>query len=148
MAEKYLDKQEHSKDVKKLRLSSEERENAENLVKRINDGEISSPDDFLDEWEELEFERPDNSEEVQEYINLDKIKGAAMSDRLSIRRLKQKLNILADDDWIVDEQDNFEAPHLVKHPRKEVYHVGVDGHHRVMAFKAIGIGEIKVRYDI
>lgn len=146
MADYYWDNEKYNQDVKKLKLIQEEKERTKNLLNRLKSGEIESPSDFLDDWKKLEFSRPDEPQEIEECVDTDKIKGASHPERLSKNRLEKVLNILLNDNWIVNQ--SLEYPHVVKKPDEEVFHVGVDGHHRVMAFKAVGLDRIQVRYEI
>lgn len=145
MAEVYIEEREYRENVKKLKLNNKEKERARELLERLERGQIDSPKDFLTDWEEIKFKKPEEPEEVKRFVGLDKIKGSPDSERLVPKRLRKKLQDLLNDDWI--RHENFDGPHLTKKPGEDVYCIGIDGHHRVMAFKALGIGKIWARVE-
>jgi hypothetical protein len=133
-----------------LTLTKNQRKRAKTILQRLSEGEIEKPTDFVERWELMpDYEELDTEEHVfdmdtsieQKYVSVSKIIGTGTGgvDYLQEERLKQVLELLL----VGDYKREPERP-----PKLEGidgnYYVAVDGVHRTLAFKAIGLDEMYV----
>lgn len=131
-----------------LSLTAEQSKRTKELLKRTVDGEVRSPTDIVDTWEEpdttINRERKEGTfSRYEGFINPDAIAGSdGFSHRLEQHRLKEVLAHML--------KGNFEVQHEyppVLQKRGDRFYVTTDGHHRCMVAKAIGLERFYVRYD-
>ena len=131
-----------------LSLTPEQRQRAKELLKRADNGEVKSPTDIVDSWEEpdttIDRERKEGIfPKYEGLINPDAIVGSdGFSHRLEQHRLKKVLAHMLKGNF---EVQNSHPPVLQK--REGRFYVTSDGHHRSMVAKAIGLEELYVEYS-
>jgi len=138
-----------------VELNEDQRDRALVILDLLDAGEISYTDEIIEDWEynmgDVEYS---NLEPVKDYfhdgevhphrefIPVSEIAGTTHSrSEFKEHRLRRSL------DWLINGE--FELKH--KRPPKlekyrEKYYVSIDGHHRVIAFKSVGIEEMFVEY--
>jgi hypothetical protein len=133
-----------------LTLTKNQRRRAKTVLQRLSEGEIEKPTDIVERWEPMpDYEELDTEEHVfdmdtsieQKYVSVSDIIGTGTGgvDYLQQERLKQILELLMAGEF----KRESERP-----PKFEGvdgnYYVAVDGVHRTLAFKAIGLEKMYV----
>jgi len=139
----------HRANRETLSLPPEESKRAKRLLKRIEDGDVQSPNDIVDSWEEpdgrIDWERKNNAFPHHEgFIDPAAIAGSVdMTGRLEKHRIKKILVHML--------KGEFEVQHTappVLQRRGDHYYVSSDGHHRSVVAKAIGLGKLYTEYEV
>lgn len=131
-----------------ITLNAKQRRRANNILQRLSADNVIEPKDIVEQWDkepdydDLNTEKPVFDMELQseqKYVPVSDIigTGAGDVDRLEKRRLKKVLELLIDGEF---EQENKRPPKIEQIGGD--YYVAVDGVHRTLAFKAIGLEEI------
>ncbi|UHQ98029.1 hypothetical protein HYG81_20630 (plasmid) [Natrinema zhouii] len=132
-----------------LSLTPEQTAHARQLLKRTVDGEVESPTDIVDSWEEptgtIDWERKEDLfPEEESFITLSAIADSVSSpSRLEKPRIKKILVCLLEEEF---EVQNTAPPKLRK--CGDCFYVTDDGHHRSMVARAIGLNELYAKYEI
>lgn len=132
-----------------LSLSEAQETRARELLNKAIDGELDSPKDVVDTWEEPESSISANQRQEEyhlhrEFVPPKKIGGSTYaSDRLNVTRLAKVLEAMITGEY---EVETYAPPLLQK--RGEYFYVNGDGHHRSMAAKAIGLEELYAEYMV
>jgi len=130
-----------------LSLTPQQRERAKEILKQTVNGEVESPVDIVDSWEEpdttIDRERKEKMFPKREgFIPPEAIAGSvAASNRLEQGRIKKVLAHMLKDNF---EVQNSYPPVLQK--REDRFYVTSDGHHRCMVAKTIGLEELYTEY--
>lgn len=141
-------------DGETLSLNRSQRKTAERILDRIA-GSIECPEDVVDDWECIDesfdyqeirkyiYENVDHDIPRQrDFVPVSKIAGSISSDfKVMQNRLKSILNILISNKYTIYPEN---PPKLEKVGSR--YYVSTDGHHRVIAFKALGLDKMCVEY--
>lgn len=128
-----------------ISLTKEQRERARRLLKQTVDGDVETPTDVVDSWEEPATTKKQNecqSPQHEGFISPSAIAGSVeFSNRLEKHRLKKILAYLLKGNF---ELRNSYPPVLEK--REDRFYVTTDGHHRCMVAKGIGLERLYVEY--
>jgi hypothetical protein len=138
-----------------VQLSEDQRERATKILDLLNEQKISYTDEIVEDWEYnmrgIEYSNLKPAKNYfyngevhpdREFIPVSKIAGTTHSrSEFKQHRLRRVLNWLIDGEFQVRDE---RPPTLEKY--SDSYWVSMDGHHRVIAFKSIGIEEMFVRY--
>jgi len=138
-----------------IELDNGQRKKAEQLLSRLDKGLIEKPEDIVDDWisvrelydyndlvSSLIDDETIETERKAEYIPISEIAGTTHRNaEVMDHRLRNALIRLLDGEFQVEHE---RPPKLEKFDDR--YYVSVDGHHRVTAFKALGLEEMYVEY--
>jgi hypothetical protein len=131
-----------------ITLNAKQRRRAKELLQRLSNNDVTEPKDIVEQWEqepdydELNTDKPIldmDLQREQKYIPVSDIigTGAGPADRLEQARLKAVLELLIDGEF----KQECKRPPKIEGICGD-YYVAVDGVHRTLAFKAIGLEEI------
>jgi hypothetical protein len=131
-------------------LSESQRERAKTLYEQVDAGEITSPTEFVDEWQPRHKVTDYDPElvpypEATEFIDPSKIAGTTKTNlsRFSSGRIKTHLARFYHGEF---ERQRRCPPRLQKIEGQ--FYVTSDGIHRSLTAKALGISELYVKYSI
>lgn len=139
----------HKPSKQTLSLDTDSKERALDLLKRVDNDDVHSPKDIVDEWENpkstINREEKDGLfPQYRGFISPKLILGSlGMEGRLETHRIKEVLVYLLEGKFEV--QNSF-PPVLQK--REGLFYVSTDGHHRCMIAKAIELDELYVEYTV
>jgi hypothetical protein len=131
-----------------LTLTPEQTQRAVNLLKRTDDGEVGSPTDIVDSWNDPKTTINRDLKEgtyprYEDFVSPDAIAGSVgLSNRLEENRIKRVLVNMLEDNF---EVQNSAPPVLQK--RKGRFYVTSDGHHRCMVARTIGLNELYAEFS-
>lgn len=129
-------------------LNAKQRRRATELLQRLSNDDVTEPKDIVEQWEQkpdyddLNTNKPVldmDLQRKQKYVPVSDIigTGAGAADRLEQALLKAVLELLIDGDF----KEEYKRPPKVEGIGGH-YYVSVDGVHRTLAFKAIGLEEM------
>jgi len=138
-----------------VELDESQRSKAVDLLQQLEQGLIEKPEDVVGDWkylsDHLDYSQLKIVEEhdlgceldrQRERIRVSKIAGTTHSGvKVMEQRLEKILELLLAGDFRVETES---PPKLEKFEGE--YYVSVDGHHRVLAFKALELEELFVEY--
>ena len=135
-----------------LTLSDEQKKRAEDILKRVENGDASHPMDILDDWEpcptwsEMDamcngrvLDEANELEREEKWVSISNVVGtdAELTDRFEEDRIEKILK------WML--AGEFQPKHSDRPNYLEIggnYYVGSDGNHRTIVSKALGVDEI------
>lgn len=131
-------------------LTQEQRERAEKILRQLSNGEVEEPADIIERWEPMpDYDELDTEEHVfdidtsieTKYVAVSDIIGTGTggTDYLRTDRLKRVIELLLNGEFNCEP----ERPPKLEGVDGD-YYVAVDGVHRTLAFKAIGLDEMYV----
>lgn len=132
-----------------LTLTSDQRGRARRLLKRAIDGDVRTPTDVVDSWDDPNSSinrdrKEDDLPHHKGFVPPSAIKGSlGMSTRLEEGRIKAVLAHMLKGEF---EVENSFPPTLQK--RGDSFYVTNDGHHRSMVARAIGLDELYAQYTV
>jgi len=132
-------------------LTARQREKATELLDQVTNGEIEVPGDIVDDWEyyEKDYDYEELLEQPEEEFTRQRAHapvsdiGGTTHDKIEMMDggLERALCLLRSGEYKVEPR---RPPKLEKLGDK--YYVSVDGHHRVTAFKALGLETMYIEY--
>jgi len=134
-----------------ITLNAKQRRRAKDILQRLSNEDITEPKDIIEQWEQqpdydnLNTDKPVFDMDLQKewkYVSVSDIigTGAGAADRLEQERLKIILELLIGGEF----EKEYERSPKIEGIGGD-YYVAVDGVHRTLAFKAIGLEEIYAR---
>lgn len=123
-----------------LSLSREQVERAVEMAERLSEGEIETPQDFVQEWRSAPSVTGATYENLGErYVPVENIKGTVPQnvERFNPGRAAKILTKLGDGEFEVEHE---RPPNLMK--VGDEYFVDRDGIHRSLLFKYLGVDEM------
>lgn len=132
-----------------LTLTPAQEERAKNLLSRTLEGDIQSPTDVVDSWDNPNSsidrdQKEDTLPQYEGFVTPSAIAGPLGSPSwFKLHSIKGVLACMIEGDF---EVRNMAPPSLQK--RGDRFYVTNDGHHRSMVARAIGLDELYAHYTI
>jgi hypothetical protein len=131
-----------------ITLNTKQQRRAEDILQRLSNEDVTEPKDIIKQWDQqpsyddLNTNKPVFDMDLQKewkYVSVSDIigTGAGAANRLEQERLKDILELLIEGEF----EKEYEHPPKLEGIGGD-YYVAVDGVHRTLAFKAIGLEEI------